>query len=496
MQFELFSQVLSQQSLDALVLGVHDNGKLCSAAQTVDRQCKGAISRFLKHGDFPGRLGETMLLPSFPKLRSSRLLLVGQGSANVTRRTWRKALTAAITALAKTRIESAAITLERPLSRELNDYTFARSAVETTQRSLYRINDLKSGQKPAPSALNLIKFGPLKSAGLASARRGIKHGLASASGARLMRDLSNLPGNICTPSYLASQAQKLALTYPSVTVRVLDEPAIRAEKMGCFLAVTQGSAEPPKFIIVEYKNMRATRAPVVLVGKGITFDTGGISLKPPAAMDELKFDMSGAAAVLGTILAVAELELNLNVVGLIPTCENMPSGTAIKPGDIVTSAAGLTVEILNTDAEGRLILCDALHYARRFKPQAVIDIATLTGACVIALGLHHTGIMGNDDGLVQELVASGLRADDQAWQLPLTEDYADQLKTNFADLANVAGREGGAITAAAFLGKFTQGLCWAHMDIAGSASLGGSAKGSTGRPIALLTDFLIGRSKR
>jgi leucyl aminopeptidase len=234
----------------------------------------------------------------------------------------------------------------------------------------------------------------------------------------------------------------------------------------------------------------------VLVGKGITFDTGGISLKDPGAMDEMKFDMSGAATVIGMMSVVAELGLNLNVVGLVPTCENMPSGRAIKPGDIVTSAAGLTVEILNTDAEGRLILCDALHYSRRYKPQAVIDIATLTGACVIALGHHHTGVMTNDDKLAAELVESGLRADDRAWQMPLTDEYGEQLRSNFADMANVAGRDGGAITAAAFLGKFTEGLRWAHMDIAGSTYVGGAAKGSTGRPVALLSDFLLRRASR
>ena len=311
-----------------------------------------------------------------------------------------------------------------------------------------------------------------------------------------MRDLANLPGNVCTPTYLAEQAHALAERHASLKVKVLEEADIRAEKMGCFLAVTQGSEQPPKFIVIEHKSPKASRAPLVFVGKGITFDTGGISLKDPGAMDEMKFDMSGAATVIGMMSVVAELGLNLNVVGLVPTCENMPSGRAIKPGDIVTSAAGLTVEILNTDAEGRLILCDALHYSRRYKPQAVIDIATLTGACVIALGHHHTGVMTNDDKLAAELVESGLRADDRAWQMPLTDEYGEQLRSNFADMANVAGRDGGAITAAAFLGKFTEGLRWAHMDIAGSTYVGGAAKGSTGRPVALLSDFLLRRASR
>jgi leucyl aminopeptidase len=277
---------------------------------------------------------------------------------------------------------------------------------------------------------------------------------------------------------------------------VLDEAGIRKEKMGCFLAVTQGSAEPPRFIVMEYKGPKAPKAPIVLVGKGITFDTGGISLKDPPAMDEMKYDMSGSAAVIASLTLAAELRLPLNVVGLIASCENMPGSKAVKPGDIVTSASGQTVEILNTDAEGRLVLCDALHYARRYEPAAIVDIATLTGACVIALGSHHAGCMSNDDALARELVTAGQRADDRCWHMPLTEEYADQLKSNFADFANIGGREGGAITAAAFLGKFTQGLKWAHLDVAGVAYVGGANKGSTGRPTPLLADFLINRAGR
>src|SRR5262249_40686907 len=301
---------------------------------------------------------------------------------------------------------------------------------------------------------------------------------------------------VCTPTYLADQAKALAKSHSSVKVTVLDEAGIRKEKMGCFLAVTQGSVEPPRFIVIEYKGPKAPKAPVVLGGKGITFDTGGISLKDPPNMDEMKYDMSGSAAVIASLTLAAELRLPLNVVGLVAACENMPDGRAVKPGDIVTSAAGQTVEILNTDAEGRLVLCDALHYARRYEPAAIVDIATLTGACVVALGAHHAGCMSNDDALARELVAAGQRADDRCWQLPLTEEYAEQLKSNFADFANIGGREGGAITAAAFLGKFTNGLKWAHLDVAGTAYIGGANKGSTGRPTPLLADFLIHRAGR
>jgi leucyl aminopeptidase len=502
MQFEIFAGSAAQVQVDCIVIGVHDGGVLSGAAEPIDRQCGGRISRLLKSGDFSGRIGETLLLPALPRLKASRVLLVGQGRAEVSRKAWRKALQSAVSALARTRCQSAAIVLARPSSRELDDYLFARSAVEIAHAALYRVNDLKSGERPPSPALQRIKFGPVRPAGAAAARRGVAHGNASGNGATLMRNLANLPANVCTPSYLAEQAQRLAERHENLSVRVLEEAEIRAEKMGCFLAVTAGSDQPPRFIVMEYKAPRAPRrapvprAPIVLIGKGITFDTGGISLKDPGGMDEMKFDMSGAAAVLGAMSVVAELQLPLNVVGLVPACENMPSGRAIKPGDIVTSAAGLTVEILNTDAEGRLILCDALHYARRYKPQAVVDLATLTGACVVALGHHHTGVMANDDPLARELVDAGLRADDRAWQLPCTEEYGEQLKSNFADLANVAGRDGGALTAAAFLARFATGLRWAHMDIAGSAYASGANKGSTGRPIPLLTDFLIGRAAR
>lgn len=495
MKFDIFTGSLAQSTAECVVIGVHDGGQLNAAGVALDRKSGGALSRLLKRGDFAGRAGETLWLSGVPKLKAARVLLVGQGSETVSRRSWRKQLGAAMQLVTRTRAKSVAVGLTRPQEREFDDYLHARSLVEATHHALYRVNHLKSKDSAPAIVLEKVGFGPVDRKHAAKARRGIEHGVASARGSELMRNLANLPGNVCTPSYLAEQALALGQQYASLKVRVLEEAEIRAEKMGCFLSVTAGSAQPPKFIIMEYRSPKAARAPIVLVGKGITFDTGGISLKDPGAMDEMKFDMSGAAAVFGAIKVVAELGLPLNVTALIPTCENMPGSRATKPGDIVTSAAGLTVEILNTDAEGRLILCDALTYARRYKPQAVIDLATLTGACVIALGHHHTGIMANDDGLAQELVTSGLRADDRAWQLPLTEEYGEQLRSNFADFANVAGRDGGAITAAAFLGKFTEGLRWAHMDIAGSTYVGGAQKGSTGRPIALLTDFLLRRSR-
>jgi leucyl aminopeptidase len=286
----------------------------------------------------------------------------------------------------------------------------------------------------------------------------------------------------------------LAKDWPRIKTKVLDEIGIKALKMGAFLAVTQGSEQPPRLIVCEYRGAKKDAAPVCLIGKGITFDAGGISLKDPLAMDEMKFDMSGAASVLGTMRAIAELELPINLVVIIPTCENMPSGRAVKPSDIVTTMSGQTVEILNTDAEGRLILCDAITYSRRFNPAAVVDVATLTGACIIALGNHFSGLMSNNEALADALESAGLRADDRAWRLPVGEEYAEQLKSNFADIANIGGREGGACTAASYLWKFAKDLRWAHLDVAGTAWLGGSQKGSTGRPVPLLVDFLINRA--
>jgi leucyl aminopeptidase len=496
MQFSAYSGKVLDQRTDCLVVGVFEGRVLGSETHAVDRAVGGRIKELVRRGDFAGRAGDSLLLTDWPGLRGSRLLLVGLGtSAAYQRRAWKRALSTAMGALARTRIRSANVALERPSDRGLDDYTLARSAAETCGGGIYRINDLKSGKRPPAPALARVKVGPFSASLLSDARRGLADGEAIAASSALLRNLANLPGNVCTPRYLAAQAAQLARAHRAVRVRVLNEAQIRRLKMGCLLAVTRGSAEPPRFVILEYRGARRGAAPLVLVGKGITFDSGGISLKDANAMDEMKFDMCGAATVLGAVDVAARLKLRLNVVGLVATCENMPGGRAIKPGDIVTSAAGQTVEILNTDAEGRLILCDALHYARRYQPAAVIDIATLTGACVVALGAHHTGIMGNDEGLAQELVACGIRADDRAWQLPLTAEYGEQLKTNFADVANVAGRDGGAITAAAFLGRFTKGMKWAHLDIAGTAWLTGTAKSATGRPLGLLADFLIQRAR-
>jgi leucyl aminopeptidase len=494
MEFGVWTRGLPTLSVECLVVGVFEEAELGAPARTVDAACGGRLKKLLARGDFAGRAGETLLLADLPGLKAAHVLLTGLGARKQwQRKAWRKAWASAVGALNRTRIASCAVALDRPDTRQLDDYYLGRAVAEIAGTVLYRVNDLKTGRKPPPPALRKILAGPVRKA--PPAERGLTHGAAVAAAMNVQRDLANLPANVCTPTYLAEEARALAKRH-GLSIKVLDEAAIRREKMGCLLAVSQGSHQAPRFIVLEYQGTKKQQAPLVLVGKGVTFDSGGISLKDPPGMDEMKFDMSGAAAVIATLTLAAQLRLPLHVVGLAAAVENMPGGKAVKPGDIATSASGQTVEILNTDAEGRLILADALHYARRFRPAAVIDIATLTGACVIALGHHHAGVMGNDEGLVRELLEAGRRADDRCWQLPLTEEYAEQLKSNFADFANVGGRDGGAITAATFLAKFTQGLAWAHLDVAGTAYQSGPAKGSTGRPTALLAQFLLQRAAR
>ncbi len=494
MEFGVWTRGLPTLSVECLVVGVFEEAELGAPARTVDAACGGRLKKLLARGDFAGRAGETLLLADLPGLKASHVLLTGLGARKQwQRKAWRKAWASAVGALNRTRIASCAVALDRPDTRQLDDYYLGRAVAEIAGTVLYRVNDLKTGRKPPPPALRKILAGPVRKA--PPAERGLTHGAAVAAAMNVQRDLANLPANVCTPTYLAEEARALAKRH-GLSIKVLDEAAIRREKMGCLLAVSQGSHQAPRFIVLEYQGTKKEQAPLVLVGKGVTFDSGGISLKDPPGMDEMKFDMSGAAAVIATLTLAAQLRLPLHVVGLAAAVENMPGGKAVKPGDIATSASGQTVEILNTDAEGRLILADALHYARRFRPAAVIDVATLTGACVIALGHHHSGVLGNDEGLVRELLEAGRRADDRCWQLPLTEEYAEQLKSNFADFANVGGRDGGAITAATFLAKFTQGLAWAHLDVAGTAYQSGPAKGSTGRPTALLAQFLLQRAAR
>jgi len=480
------------QRTECAIVGIFEKGELSNAGHEFDRKLGGALSRLAKRGDLPTRLGDVLLLPEQKGIGAERLLLVGLGSkSGFARKQYRKALAAAVAAVARTGSRNAVSFLSQEDVAGADEYALGRAAAEVVGAAQYRIPDLKTSKKPPRPALQKVSVAVLDRSAKAAAQKGLDHGQGIVAGMALTRDLANLPGNVCTPTYLANAARDLGRQYRSLKVQVFSEPEIRKLKMGAFLSVTAGSDQPAKLIVAEYHGTDRSKAPVALVGKGITFDTGGISLKPPPTMDEMKFDMGGAASVLGALKAVAELELPINLVVVVPTCENMPSGRATKPGDVVTSMSGQTIEVLNTDAEGRLILCDALTYVRKFKPAAVIDVATLTGACVIALGAHLSGLFSNDDELAVALNAAGLRADDRAWHMPIGEEYAEQLKSNFADMANVAGREGGAVTAASFLSKFTQGLKWAHLDIAGTAWLSGAQKGATGRPVPLLVDYLL-----
>ncbi|HEV3285950.1 MAG TPA: leucyl aminopeptidase, partial [Steroidobacteraceae bacterium] len=426
MEFGVWTKGLARLAVDCLVLGVFEEGELSGEARIVDGACGGRLKKLLERGDFAGRAGDTLLVGDLPGIAASRVLLTGLGTKKLfQRKAWRRACQNALAVIARTRIGSCAVALDRPESKQLDDYYFGRQVAELTGAALYRINDLKTGKKPATAALKKVLAGPVRK--VSAAQRGLKEGAAVAAAANLQRDLANLPANVCTPLFLAEQARALGKRHAGLRVKVLEQPAIRREKMGCLLAVAQGSHQPPRFIVLEYQGAKKEQAPVVLVGKGVTFDSGGISLKDPPGMDEMKFDMSGAAAVIAALTLAAQLRLEINLVGLVAAVENMPGGKAVKPGDIATSASGQTVEILNTDAEGRLILCDALHYARRFRPAVVVDVATLTGACVVALGHYHAGVMGNDEKLIQELLAAGVRADDRCWQLPLTEEYGESL---------------------------------------------------------------------
>jgi len=438
-----------------------------------------------------GKLNATVTLHQVSGVASARVMLVGLGKqAEFAERQYRQVVRAAVKALPKG-VASASFFLSEIAIKKANAQTKAAQLVEVVMDTTYQVNAIKA-KKAEPKVLTKIAIYVDKSENT-QAEAGVKHGLAISAGVSLAKDLGNLPPNFCTPTYLGEQAKKLAKQY-GFKVEVLEKTEIEKLGMGSFLGVAQGSVEPPRLIVLQHLKGKKSQKPVALVGKGITFDTGGISLKPGADMDEMKYDMCGAASVLGTFKAIGEMGLAINAVGIIPTCENMPDAGAIKPGDILTSMSGQTIEILNTDAEGRLILCDALTYAERFEPSAVVDIATLTGACVIALGHHPSGLFSNKDALAHELLAAGEMAHDRAWHMPLWEEFQSQLDSNFADMANIGGRAGGSITAACFLSRYAKKYDWAHLDIAGTAWKSGKEKGGTGRPVPLLTTFLVQRS--
>jgi leucyl aminopeptidase len=476
-----------------IVLGVFEGRKLSAAGQAIDAASRGHIAEVLKSGDLEGKIGGTLLLHKVPRVGADRVLLVGLGrERDLAETQFRAALTTATRVLRT--LGAADVTF--PLSTTVKGRDIgwmAEQVVLAVSDANYRFDRMKSKPPAAKRAWRKTTIVAGSKADVAAAERGVARGDAIGQGIALAKDLGNLPGNVCTPTYLAEQAQELAKRH-GMKAEILERKDMERLGMGSFLSVAQGSVQPPKLIVLEYRGGARNEAPVALVGKGITFDTGGISLKPGAERDEMKIDMSGAASVLGTMKAISRMELALNVVGVVPTTENMPGGNAIKPGDIVKTMSGQTVEILNTDAEGRLILCDALTYVEKYKPAAVVDIATLTGAMVIALGHVATGLFANSDPLARELVQAGEGAWDRAWHLPMWDDYQEQLKSNFADFPNIGSRAGGSITAACFLSRFAKAYPWAHLDIAGTAWKSGAEKGATGRPVPLLAHFLARRA--
>ena len=494
MEFSIKSGSPERIRAGCIIVGVFEPRKLTAAAAALDRATRGQLSAALKRGDMDGKPGATLMLHQLPRIAAARVLMVGLGrERDFDDGKFRSAVGKAIAALKQTGVTDAVLCLSASVKQRDLAWRAAQSAIAATDAT-YRFERMKSKQEAARGVRHLTLLVAQREE-LAAAQAGLRQGAAIAHGMSLAKDLGNLPGNVCTPTYLASAARELAKQH-KLTVQVLERKDMEKLGMGSLLSVARGSHEPPKLIVLKYEGGRRGAKPYALVGKGVTFDTGGISLKPAPEMDEMKFDMCGAASVLGTLRAVAELKLPINVVGVIPATENMPGGSATKPGDIVTSMSGQTVEILNTDAEGRLILCDALTYTERFDPQAVVDIATLTGACVIALGHVASGLFANDDTLAEQLLAAGQTSRDRAWHLPLWDDYQEQLKSNFADFANIGGRPAGSVTAACFLARFTKKFKWAHLDIAGVAWKSGAAKGATGRPVPLLTQYLIDRATK
>jgi leucyl aminopeptidase len=494
MDFTLTTETAEKQQSACIVIGVFEKGKLSPSAQRLEQASGGQLSRILQRGDLEGKLGQSLLLYDLANVIAERVLLIGCGAeGEFGDKQYREAVAKSAAAINEWGCGRAANYLTELKVADRDIAWKLRQAVEATMSAAYRFDRLKSKPAPARTAEQVTFYIDAKE-DHGHAQRALREGESIGLGVNLVRDLGNLPPNICTPAYLADQALELQKQYGMKTT-VLDVADMETLGMGALLSVARGSRQPAKLVTIEYNGGKAGQAPVALVGKGVTFDSGGISIKPAANMDEMKYDMCGAASVLGTLKSIAELKLPLNIVGVIPATENLPDGNASKPGDIVKSMSGQSIEILNTDAEGRLILCDALTYAERFNPAVVIDIATLTGACVVALGHQASGLFSNDDALAQELVEAGKSAYDRAWHLPLWDEYQKQLDSNFADMANVGGRDAGAITAACFLSRFTKKFKWAHLDIAGTAWKTGKEKGATGRPVPLLAEFLLGRAQ-
>ena len=491
MKYQAKNQAFSQAA-DGIVLGLYENNEFSKSFNEIDLAAQGYLNRLIQSGELTGKLGQTLLLRDLPGVATKRVLIVGCGKkGELTERRYNQLIQSMLKALNNANIREVISYLTEIEIKDRDLYWNVRFAIEIIEHTNYRFDRFKS-EKPESTALESFIF----NTDCPQAQRAIAHAQAVSAGVKAARDIANMPPNICNPAYLAQQAKHLAAEFGALSLEVIDETQMAELGMNAYLAVSRGSANPAYMSILHFNNAPDKNAkPIVLVGKGLTFDAGGISLKPAADMDEMKYDMGGAASVFGVMAAVAQLDLPLNVIGVLAGCENLPDGNAYRPGDILTTMNGLTVEVLNTDAEGRLVLCDALTYAERFEPQLLIDVATLTGACVVALGQHNSGLICEDENLAADLLLAAHQTTDKAWRLPLSEEYQEQLKSPFADLANIGGRWGGASTAGAFLANFTKKYRWAHLDIAGTAWLQGANKGATGRPVALLTQFLINQTK-
>lgn len=494
LQFSLGTTSPESADTACLLVGVYEQGALSSAAAQVDSATGGLIKRHVDSGDITGKVGSTVLLFAPEGVKAKRLMVVGLGAQkSFDGARFKKVNLEAARALGRLPVSEAVSCLTEVDVPGHDGVWKARIAALATDHAAYRYTaTFKPREKNKQPQLESIAF-----AGVNDAQAGLDQAVSLAEGVRFARELANLPPNICNPAYIASQAQEFANSHDKVICKVLDEVEMEKLGFGSLLAVGRGSVNKPRLIVLEYKGGNEGEKPFAFVGKGVTFDSGGISLKPGAGMEEMKFDMGGAAGVLGAFVAAARMNLKVNLVCVVPSVENMPDGDSYRPSDVITSLSGLTIEVLNTDAEGRLILCDALTYtAQTFQPQAMVDAATLTGACVVALGKHASAVMSKHDDLAAELLAAGEQTLDRAWRLPLWDDYQVQLDSGFADVANIGGKTAGAITAACFLSRFTEGQRWAHLDIAGTAWDEGRKGLATGRPVALLVQWLINQAQK
>ncbi|WWO96448.1 MAG: leucyl aminopeptidase [Candidatus Dasytiphilus stammeri] len=500
MEFRLKNNNFELDHTDCIISAVFENCQLSSSAEDLDRISKGYISSLLKMRDIQGKMGQYLLLYHVPHVRADRLLLIGGGKEyDLDDCQYQQIIKNYIGIIKESNCKEVLCYLSEINVKHRSVYWKIRRLIEETEKSLYNFDHFKCHINKKMFSLNkiILNVHPEHNE---MAKLAIKHAQSISSAVKITKDLSNLPPNVCNPSYLAKQIQSLAKSYNNINVKFINELEMKKLGMNAYLAVGQASKNESIMSIIEYKGCATNSSPIVLVGKGVTFDSGGLSLKPASSMEDMKYDMCGAAAVYGVLQAVASLELPINIIGIIAGCENMPGGQAFRPGDVITTMSGITVEILNTDAEGRLILCDVLTYVEKFKPKVVIDIATLTGACVVALGTHITGLISNNNVLAKDLLSASEQSGDLVWQLPLREEYKNQLISNCADLSNVGGSSAGAITAACFLSKFTQNYSWAHLDIAGTAwkndNIGADSSNirgltATGRPVELLVQYLL-----